>query len=158
MASTKKIISGAALGTLLGSVAAFLYPKRYEILERVRHHSADIGELTEKAKKYGESLLNKGKQLNFRRIEYRNNYWKGGLIGLIVGASAGLLVAPRSGKTLRAQITRAFNDLSEKSDEVIHQFKHNSHNPFLTVHTHPNGMKKKKPMLREKKTKKDLHL
>lgn len=144
MTSTKKMISGAAIGTLLGSLAALLYPRRQEIIERIRDHSEDLNDFKEKAREYG-------KRFDFRRVEYRENYWKGGLIGLIVGAGAALLIAPKTGKNLRGQLTRAYNDLSERSEEVIHQFKNNSHNPFTAARTHHNGVKKKKPAIRAKK-------
>lgn len=156
MTSTKKLISGAAIGTLLGSLAAFLYPKRHEIIENILDRSEDISHLADKARHYGEALLNTGKQLNFRRVEYRTNYWKGGLLGLLIGAGTALLVAPKTGKTLRGQITRAYNDLSERSEGFVHHFKNNSHNPFAEHHrtshsTTQNGMKKKKPATKEKR-------
>ncbi|HEV8051013.1 MAG TPA: YtxH domain-containing protein [Parachlamydiaceae bacterium] len=148
MESTQKIIAGAALGTLLGSLAVVLFPRRYEIMEQIKNHSDDFNDLPGKAREFGESLLNSGKRFNFRRVESRDNYWKGGLLGLIVGVGATLLAAPSSGKNLRKQLSNAYTDLSEKSEEVIHHFKNNSHNPFAhtthaTASSHRNGVKKK---------------
>lgn len=151
MTSTKKIISGAAIGTLLGSLVALAYQRRNEILERVRDHSGDFNDLKEMAKEYGGALINKGRQLNFRKMEPRTNYWKSGFIGLMAGAGAALLLAPKSGKSLRGQLSRVYNDFSEKSEEVIHQFKNNSLVPFAT---HPNGVKRKRSALKAKKTSK----
>lgn len=157
MESSKKIIAGAALGTLLGSLAVALFPRRYEIMENIRNHSGDFNDLPGRAREFGESLLNSGKRLSFRRVEYRDNYLKGGLIGLIIGAGAALLAAPSSGKNLRRQISHVYDDLAERSEEVIHQFKKNAHNPFARVrasHTtpasHRNGVAvKKKPAVKK---------
>lgn len=138
--TTKNIISGAAIGTLIGTLAAFIYPRRQEIVDNIRDQS-------EKARGLGEALLRKG---DFRRVEYRDNYWKGGLLGLLVGAGTALLMAPKSGKQFRGQLTRAYNDLSEKSEELIHQFQKNSHYPFARSHAShlANHVKKKKPVVR----------
>ena len=155
MESTKKIIAGAALGTLLGSLAVVLFPRRYEIMEQIRNHSEDFSDLPGKAREFGETLLNTGKHLNFRRVEYRDNYLKGGLIGLIVGIGATLLAAPSSGKNMRKQLSNAYNDLAERSEEVIHQFKNNAHSPFSRAShsspaSHRNGVGvKKKPALKK---------
>jgi gas vesicle protein len=167
MESHKKLIAGAALGTLLGSLAAILYPRRYEIIEQIKNHSEDMGGFTGKAREFGESLLNSGRRLSFRKVEYRDNYLKGGLIGLIVGAAAALLAAPSTGKNLRRQLSHAYNDLAERSEEVIHQFKNNSHNPFARARAraghsgheshaaagvHRNGVSVKKAKATVKKT------
>jgi len=152
MASIKKIFSGAAVGTLLGSFAVLLYPRRNEIMEYLRNHSSDLNGLTDKAKGYGESLLKQGKQLNFRRVEYRTNYLTGGIIGLIVGVGTGLLLAPKTGKVLRGHISKAYSDLSVKSEEVIHKFKNGTHNPFThspTTQTKQNEVKKRKPAVKK---------
>lgn len=148
MTSTKQMISGAAIGTLFGSLAALLYSQRREIIEKLQEHSEDFNGLKDKAIEYSGSLLNKGKQLNFRKVEYRTSYWQGGLVGLIIGAGAAFLIAPRTRKNLRGHITRVYNDLSERSEEVLHQFKNNSPSLF----THHNGVKKKKPSIRKKTT------
>lgn len=143
MASAKKIFSGAALGILFGSLTALLFPKRHEIIEQVRNHSRQLTGLTEQAKEFGENLLNKGRQFKFQRIEYRDRYVKGGLIGLVVGTTVGLLLAPKPGKALRGQLTRAYNGISEKSDELIHQFSNN----------HLNGLQKRAKRQKGQRTK-----
>lgn len=157
METTKKVIAGAALGTLLGSLAVALFPRRYEIMEHIKNHSEDFNDLPGKAREFGESLLNRGKRLSFRRVEYQDNYLKGGLIGLIIGAGAALLAAPSTGKNLRRQISHAYNDIAERSEEVIHQFKTNAHNPFARARanhaaptSHRNGVAvKKKPAVKK---------
>ena len=150
MGSIKNIIAGATVGTLLGSLAVLIYPEKNQILEFINKRSSNLNELTGKAKEYGESLISKGKNLNFRAVETRTNYWKGGLVGVILGIGTGLLMAPKPGKVLRNKISQACTDLSEKSEEVIHFFKNNSH-PFEAPHTQHNGVKKKKPAIKTKK-------
>lgn len=127
MPSTKNIISGAAIGTVIGCLAAFLYPRRNELLERIQEGSATLSHIGEKAREYGESLLDKSKLRNLRRVEYRDRYLTGGLFGLTVGAITALLIAPKTGKALRRQLAQTYHDLSEKSEQVIHQFRNNSH-------------------------------
>lgn len=150
MASAKKILSGAAFGTLLGSLSAVLYARRYEILQKLDKRSSNLNHLTEKAREYGESLFNSRKKLRFQKAEDLDKYWKGGLVGLLVGAGAALLVAPKSGKSLRGQLSRAYEDMSEKSEKLIHQFKNNSHAPFSTARNEPTRIKKKKILSRLK--------
>lgn len=147
MAHSKKIVSGTALGTLLGSIASMMYPKRRAFLEHLMERADDINHLAEKAKEFGEAFLGKGKLFHFGNgAESKANYIKGGVIGFIVGATAALLIAPKSGKNFRGQIARAYNDISEKSEEFVHHFKNNTHNPFATHHhrTTQNGVMKKK--------------
>lgn len=153
MAHTKKIASGAALGTLLGSLAAMMYPKRREIIEHVMDRAEDISHLAEKAREYGEAFMGNGKLFNFgHKTESKANYIKGGLIGFLIGAGAALMMAPKTGKNLRGQLARAYNDLSERSEEFVHHFKNNTHYPFATPRTMQNGMKvkKKKTILKRK--------
>lgn len=130
MTSSKKIISGAAIGTLLGSLTAMLYPKRREIIENLLERTEDISELAEKAREYGEALFNKGSRISFNRSGYRNNHLGSGLIGFLLGASAAMLASSRKGRALRVQLARAYNHLSGKSEEFVHHFKNNSHHPF----------------------------
>jgi len=138
MPSTKNILSGAAIGTALGCLAAFLYPRRHELLGRIQEGSTALNHIGEKAREYGETLLDKGKQLSLRRVEYRDRYLTGGLLGLTVGALSALLIAPKTGKALRRQLAQTYRDLSEKSEQVIHQFRNNSH-PISILKQKPKG-------------------
>jgi len=152
MASIKNILSGVVLGTIAGSLAVLFSPKRDEILDYIRDHSSDLNDLTDKAMEYGGALFNKGKQLDFRRVEYRTNYLPGIILGLGAGMIAGLAMAPKSGKAIKAMrghITDAYNDISKKSEKVIHEFQNNSHNPFASGHTTQNGVKKRKPAVKK---------
>jgi gas vesicle protein len=140
MTTAKKIISGVTVGSLLGSLATLLYPRRDEIMDYMREHSDDFNNLKDIAKEYGSTLLNK----RFRKSEDRSNYWKIGLAGLLVGAGTALLLAPKAGKSLRGQLSKAYNDISEKSEELIHEFKNGAHHPFSSLNIYQNGIKRKK--------------
>jgi gas vesicle protein len=142
MASSKKIISGAALGTLLGSLAAVMYPKRREIIEHIMDHAEDIGDIAGKAREYGEAILSKTQLFNSGRTNHAGHYLKGGLVGFLIGAGTALLIAPKSGKNLRGQLARAYNDLSERSEEFVHHFKNNTRNPFAEHRPKKKTMRK----------------
>lgn len=150
--TSKKIFSGAALGSILGTMAALIYPRRRGITEYIHDHSDDLNYYTNKAREYGNSLFNS----RSHQRDIRNNYLKSGLAGVVVGIGAALLLAPKSGKALRGQLTKAYNNISEKSEELVHQFKANSHYPF--ANSHYNGVKKKRPTLKATiKSKKTQH-
>lgn len=143
MLSTKKIISGAAIGTLLGSLASFLYPRRREILEHILDNAENLNSLKDKARGYGEFLLSGGR--NTRRRDVLQSYIRGGLFGFAIGAATALLSTPKTGKNLRGQLAKAYRELSEKSEEVIHQFRNNSQHPLRLRAT----VKKRKPQRRK---------
>jgi hypothetical protein len=124
MTSAKKIIAGAALGTLLGSLIVALYPKRNEIFDVIREQSTDYAD---KAKQYADLILN-GKQAIARNTN--NSFLKGGILGALLGAGAALLLAPKTGRQLRNQVSQAYNEISDKTEHVVDLFKNNSHNPF----------------------------
>lgn len=149
--TSKKLFSGAALGSILGTMAALFYPRRRDIADYIRDHSDDINHLTNKAREYGNSLFNRGS----RQREINNNYLKSGILGAFIGASAALLLAPKTGKALRGQLTKAYSDISEKSEDFVHHFKNNAHYPF--AHTQHNGVKKKRPALKTALKKKTHH-
>lgn len=122
-----KILTGAALGTLLGSLAIMLYPRRQEIMDAIVDQSEDISDT---AKEYIGALIDKGAVLvNLRREEEHNIDWKSGVAGLLLGVGAALILAPKSGKQLRSQIQRMYSDISDRTHDVIRDFKNNGH-PF----------------------------
>ncbi len=128
-----KILTGAAIGTLLGSLAIALYPRRQEIMDAIADQSEG---LSDKARDYIDALISKGAVLTHLREEEedRSVYWKSGLAGVLFGAGAALFLAPKSGKQLRSQVLRVYNDLSGRTQEVIRDFKNNGH-PFHHVET-----------------------
>ena len=137
--AAKKIIAGAALGTLLGSLLVALYPKRDEIFDAIQDHSTDYAE---KAKQFANIMLN-GKQAVTHNAG--NTFLKGSILGALLGAGAALFLAPKTGKQLRNQVSQAYNEISDKTEHVVDLFKNNSHNPFA-----PHAPTKKKRRLAKK--------
>ncbi|KAF3363232.1 hypothetical protein PHSC3_000121 [Chlamydiales bacterium STE3] len=113
MVRMKNVARGVALGTLLGSIAVALYPKRFEIMEALRDqtHCAE-----DKAREYS-NLLSNGQHTE----EPLNHYLTGGLAGLLLGAGMALFLTPKSGKQLRAQVVKAYNAFSDKPAQRINE-------------------------------------
>lgn len=155
-----KIIAGAAIGTLLGSLALALFPRRKEIVDAIMDQGE---EFTDKAKEYAQLLLDKGRNLANFRVEEEDNsaaIWSG-VAGLILGAGAALFMAPKTGKQLRNQAIKTYNELFGKTKSVINVLKNSSH-PFIpvtrsTAHkaTHHNGTQH--PVKRTKRLIKTKH-
>lgn len=119
MANLKGIAAGAALGTLLGSLAIAFYPKRKEILEALNNQTMD---LSERAREYADMWMNRNQTEN-----NTNGHLTSGLVGLLVGAGIALAVAPKTGKQFRTQFIRAYNELFGKTQNMVEFFRNNSH-------------------------------
>lgn len=146
----KEFIIGAAVGSLLGSVAALLVaPKSGKKLrQEIRDTYCD---LSEKA----EDLAHKGRKAAYT-IGSHTNEWAGkarsavddakksvrswisdeeeegdhpaqdflvgSLVGGILGAVAGLLLAPKSGEELREDLVESYEDVSGRAEDFVHDF------------------------------------
>jgi gas vesicle protein len=131
----KGLLTGAALGTLIGSVAAALYPKRKEIIKAIQDESEY---LSRKAHDVADSMP------RFRREPPRSNLFiAGSLFGLFVGAGAALLLAPKTGKGLRNQIARKYNEINDKTHEIIDLVQHNAEPYIFNGHHHGKQTRKK---------------
>lgn len=113
-------VTGAALGGLIGSVAGLLLaPKSGKDLR------CDIAEtycdVTEGAEKYGKKIKEKGEHLLHFNSEKEDsattNFLIGSVIGAVVGATAAVVLAPKSGSELRKNITKTYDDVKENADE-----------------------------------------
>ncbi|MDF2926114.1 MAG: ytxH [Paenibacillaceae bacterium] len=56
--------------------------------------------------------------MNMESVKQKSGVWKGVLAGGIIGASAALLFAPKSGKDLRKKLGDDLTDLKERSGEL----------------------------------------
>ncbi|MGK5594424.1 MAG: YtxH domain-containing protein [Parachlamydiaceae bacterium] len=131
MTKLKNVATGAALGTLLGSIALALYSKRVEILEVWLEHTHQLGDKTRERqdhlvggnKKEGACHLHltgmAGVFFGEHNRDANNQLYLAGLIGVILGAGIGLILAPQSGKELRAQIREACHTLVDKKIEEL---------------------------------------
>lgn len=139
---TKEFIIGAAVGGILGSVAALLAaPKsgtrlRQDICDAYCDLSDKTGDLAKKGKHLAKNVscqtcdwVSKAKSL-FEGISNPRKFWHededngtrdlliGGLAGSIIGAVAGLLLAPKSGEDLRDDLIDTYHDVSEKTQGI----------------------------------------
>lgn len=136
MAKMKDVVRGAALGTLLGSLAVALYPKRFEIIEAVMDQTNGLGD---RAKDYANLLFKEDHSQEMR------NHYLSGLAGLVLGAGMTLFLAPKSGKQLRAQVTKAYNVLSEGRTSGINQILrayHQATRQHPVAHSRPKKAKR----------------
>lgn len=136
MANLKGIATGAVLGTVLGSLAIILYPKRQEIFEAVLERTGDF---PERAREYADMILN-----NRKNKTVVNGYLTSGLAGLFLGAGVALALAPKTGKQFRTQFAKAYNELFGKTQSVAHFFRNNSH----PIHAVMRPKKKAKRVLK----------
>ena len=115
--SNKEVIIGAALGTLVGSLGAVLLPKQKVILKKMKDQ---VAEWFDQAKGAGESTYNKVKGLRIATKDTENhNFAIGACVGVLLGAGSALFLAPKSGKQLRKDLTQTYQDVTEKTIELI---------------------------------------
>jgi len=144
---SKKIITGAVIGTLIGAITIALSPKRRQILEVLNEQSEDFNE---KVKQYAEILLKKGKRLaGFKVEEERSSFWwKTSIAGLLLGLGTAMFLTPKSGKQLRGQASRFYRDLFGKAQNMVRDLKNNSRPIFTFTNNHP--VKKRRSLLKSK--------
>lgn len=114
MTKQKELIIGGALGTLIGCIAIALYPKRKEIYKTLQEGSKKAKIAIENIKTIHEPKNNK------------NSFVKGGILGALSGASAALLLDPKTSKKLRGQIHDAYTEINGKAQGAIKYLKKNA--------------------------------
>lgn len=75
------------------------------------------------------------------RIE-EPKFMKGALLGALLGGTTCLLLAPKSGKELRDEITNGYNTINQKTQDLTEQIRHHGHkmmHPFEKEETHHNS-------------------
>jgi len=85
-----------------------------------------------------------GRAFSHAKEEPHAHYWKGGLVGILLGTGLAFLIAPKSGKQLRTQVARTYNDIFDKTQEVVHLFKNGTH-PFQRTRASNSHAVTKKP-------------
>ncbi len=139
---TKEFVIGAAVGSLLGSVAALLIaPKagkklREEICDAYNCLTDKTQDLASRGKSLAKSFgcqtcdwTNKAKSAvdgakktvkswtSEDEEETTSDLLIGGLVGGIVGAAVGLLLAPKSGEELRQDLADTYEDMSDRTQD-----------------------------------------
>lgn len=72
----------------------------------------------------------------------KEGFVKGAVLGGLIGSAAGLLLAPKSGKDLRCDISDAYSNIAEKGHhikDVIHNGAEDLHGAFFEEETGENS-------------------
>lgn len=135
MAATNKgTFIGAAIGTLIGSLAIAYYPKRKQILQVIQQKT---GSLARRAQEAADALAEQNHRPKLK--EKKKLFLAGSLLGVIAGAGTALLFAPKSGKMLRNQIVKACSNRNGKANDVFDVFHNHTHVPSKKrAHTSKN--------------------
>lgn len=156
----KEFIIGAAVGSLLGSVAALLIaPKAGRKLRQdICDTYCDLSEKTQELAKRGKSIAQSlGSQSNQWAGKAKNavegakksvrgwmgqeeeeedesarDFLIGGLAGGIIGAAIGLLLAPKAGEELRHDLIERYEDVSGKT-QAFAKKTHKKANKWLDL-------------------------
>lgn len=138
----KGIFLGTIVGTLLGSLSAALLPK-YPVL------SKQTKELAAKAKNFGDTFYSGLKNWSEPKRETQTStFVKGALSGLVLGASAAAILTPKTGRQLRTNLTRRYQDLADKTQEIIHFINNETERRMPTRSVAKNNSVKRKPAKR----------
>lgn len=114
MTKQKELMIGGALGTLIGCIAVALYPKRKEIYKTLQEGSKKAKIAIDNIKTIHEPKTKK------------NSFVTGGILGALSGASAALLLDPKTSKKLRGQIHDAYTEINGKAKGAIKYLKKNT--------------------------------
>lgn len=116
MGNNKKVkgaVVGAALGSLLGSLASLLAPEH-----------AEKG-WASKAKSLGSNLFE-----DILKTTEGNgtipDFVKGALVGLVLGAGSATLLTPSTGKNVRKNLSKGYQNISEKTQDILHFIQKNA--------------------------------
>lgn len=142
MANTPGVVLGAVMGALLGSMGAVMAPKRKQLIAEIKDQNKGWAE---KAKALGEDVYEEVKK-HLGHDEHNvevSQYMKGALVGMLVGASSALLLTPKTGKQVRAQIKQKYQQAVDKTGDIIETI---------------NDVKKQAPKTLKKVTKKATSL
>ncbi len=114
--NVKNMMSGAVVGTLIGSVGALLYPERKKLAAAFKSQKKDW---LSQAKDISHNLLEEVKHFREGKNEEAAHFLKGALLGLALGAGSALLLAPKSGKQLRHNLKKNYQDVSKKTQDLL---------------------------------------
>lgn len=137
--NTKEFAIGAAVGSLLGSVAALLIApksgkrlrqdicdtycdisdKTQDLASRSKSFARSVGCQTCDWKSKAKSALKavKGMVGEQAEEECAKDLLIGGVAGCVLGAVVGLLLAPKEGESLRQDLVDSYEDVSERTQE-----------------------------------------
>lgn len=162
---TKEFVVGAAVGSLLGSVAALLIAPKAgrKLREDICDAYCDITDKTQdfanKSKSLAKNLgcqtchwVSKAKSAvngvkknvkswvseEEEEEETTRDLLIGGLVGGVLGAAIGLLLAPKSGEDLRKDIADTYEDISDRTQDLADNVTKKSKTFVKTAHSKTN--------------------
>lgn len=164
--NSKDFLIGAALGGILGTVVALLTaPKsgrrlRQDIVdtyEDLTDQTSDMaGQVKKKSRTWIKGLKNQTSDWTDKARESADDaacYMKGwacsedhvardlligSIAGGVLGALAGLLLAPKAGSELRQDIVDAYEDMSERAQDLAYQAKKQGKGAMKNVRSQAN--------------------
>lgn len=158
---SQKKVNGILLGAIIGSVAGTLgslfLPKQ----------ETDLSSgWAQKAKDAGFSVLEELKALKKEKNPPSTGlFLKGILLGIIVGSGSSLLFSPKSGRQIRKDLTQKYQDVSEKTNDIIEFIQENiNHHPAIKAvreKTKPvhvkSTLKTRRPLVKKEKVHRNHH-
>ena len=123
--NVKGMVLGALVGTLMGSISALLLPQQRHLTKKFKNQAQD---LLSKAKIIKENVMDMKTWTEPKTNIAKNNFLMGTVVGLLVGAGSALLLAPKSGKLLRKNLSDTYQDVADKTLEIVDSFQLNNHN------------------------------
>lgn len=120
-------MNGVILGVLTGSLIASAYALfgNQRIVNKLRNQSYEWASRAKNAKEnVFENVLGLTES---RKSRNRKNFVGGAVLGLLIGVGTAALLTPKSGKQLRKNLTQTYEDMADKTNEVLNFISHNEY-------------------------------
>lgn len=117
------LIKGALIGTVIGGLMGiFLAPKagselQEDIIDGYNSLNEQTHQFADGFKEYANSFMD-----YLRGVEHKktpNQLMVGGLAGVVLGAIAGLLLAPQAGNKLREKLSDEYDHMRDNAKDVL---------------------------------------
>jgi gas vesicle protein len=108
------IAIGAVVGTLLGTFASLLIPKRKKIMSVLKNNN-----WIDKAKSVSESVLDEFHYSDKSKYQSISKFVQGALTGLALGAGTALLITSKVGQQLQNRVTKKYSEISDKTEDLM---------------------------------------
>jgi gas vesicle protein len=118
-------LKGAVIGGCVGAVAAlFLAPKsgrdlRHDITEGYNTINKKSHQYANDFTGRAQGLFNSLQGIEEEQHESSNTFLIGGAVGAVIGALAGLLLAPQAGEKLRDSLGDEYENICDKAKSVV---------------------------------------
>lgn len=113
--NVKNVVSGAILGSILGSLSAMI----------ISNHKLNRSGWAKKARNIGERVFDEVKHWSEPEHNEGNSIFvKGAFLGLLIGAGSALLLTPKTGNELRKDLIEGYQDIADKTQEILDYVNH----------------------------------